>query len=79
MFNPGGGAWGWAVGIGTVLLGLFFAYGMIMAPRRRSTPDGTPRNESTTHRWTVTAAGVLFGLGMLYLCWLLLRATPGVS
>jgi hypothetical protein len=79
MFNPGGGAWGWAVGIGTVLLGLAFAYGMIMAPRRRSTPDGTPRNESPTHRWTVIATGVLFGLGVLYLSWLLFRATPGVN
>ena len=76
MFNPGGGAWGWAVGIGTLLLGLFFAYGTIMAPRRRSTPDGTPRNESPAHRWSVIAAGVLFGLGILFLCWLLLRATP---
>jgi hypothetical protein len=79
MFNPGGGAWGWAVGIGTVLLGLGFAYGMIMAPRRRSIPDGTPRNESRWHRWTVIGAGILFGIGLLYLCWLLLRLTPGVA
>ena len=79
MFNPGGGAWGWAVGIGTVLLGLAFAYGMIVAPRRRSTPDGTPPHESSGHRWSVIGAGVLFGIGLLYLCWLLLRSTPGVA
>jgi hypothetical protein len=79
MFDPGGGAWGWAIVVGTVLLGLAFAYGMIMAPRRRSTPDGTPPNESPRRRWTVIGAGVLFGLGLLYICWRLLRATPGVA
>ena len=79
MFDPGGGAWGWAVAVGTVLLGLAFAYGMIVAPRRRATPDGTPGNESPRQRWTVIGAGVLFVLGMLYLCWWLLRSTPGVA
>jgi hypothetical protein len=78
MFDPGG-YWGMAVVAGTVLLGIAFAYGMIVAPRRRQTPDGTPRNETSRHRWGVIASGVLFVVGVMLILYWLLRATPGVA
>jgi hypothetical protein len=48
--DVGGPVWGWAVVIGTAILGLALVYAVVMWSRRSSNPEVNRRREEATER-----------------------------
>lgn len=77
--NDPGGLWGLAIGLGTLALGLAFAYANMMRARRLAQLDDATGRQDPSDRWRKIGVATLVGLGILIVCYFLFRATPGVT